>query len=59
METLKSWVGKSVTLTLQSTIPVTLHGSLLQVDEIGFVLQQPKGEAFIPFTSILHVVIAA
>ena len=52
---LNSWRGNGVKLTLNSTVPVTLDGTIQNVDDHGVVLSQPKGSVFIPYTSILHI----
>ncbi len=56
---LAACVHKTVDITLHATMPVTLEGRLLAVDDIGIVLGQPKGRSFIPFTSLLHVSLIA
>ena len=49
------WIGKEIQVTLRSTIPTPLQGILIDVDEFGIMLELPKGDTFIPVTSILHV----
>lgn len=55
LKAIQGWVGKPVKLTLRATMPVTLDGTLLSIDESGALLEQVKGQVFIPTTSILHV----
>ena len=42
----------------EKIVAVTLHGRLLRVDSSGVLLEQPKGQAFVPVSAILHVVLA-
>ena len=55
LKAIQSWVGSPVKLTLRATVPVTLDGTLVAIDESGALLEQVKGQVFIPTTSILHV----
>ena len=55
------WTEKIVAVTLRVggiAGAVTLHGRLLRVDSSGVLLEQPKGQAFVPVSAILHVVLA-
>jgi len=49
-------IGKDVTVTLLSTYLV--KGKLTQCDDTFLVVEQEKGEAVIPLTSILQLVAA-
>ena len=55
LKTVQGWIGKQVKLTLRATVPVTLDGTLLEIDTSGALLEQVKGQVFVPTTSILHV----
>jgi hypothetical protein len=55
LKAVQGWIGSQVKLTLRATMPVTLDGTLLAIDESGALLEQVKGQVFIPTTSILHV----
>ena len=56
-ELIGEWVGQHVWVTVRGVlIGVWMKGDLLKVDESGVLLEQPKGETFIPATSILHIV---
>jgi hypothetical protein len=55
LKAIQTWVGSPVKLTLRATMPVTLDGTLVGIDESGALLEQVKGRVFIPTTSILHV----
>jgi hypothetical protein len=50
---LLEWVGHQVRVSLRSTEQVT--GNLVAVDELGVVLEIPKGPMFIPMTAVMHV----
>jgi len=57
---IEKWVGKNVHVTLRLgglAGAVTMQGNLIKIDESGVLLEQPKGEAYVPVTSILHVVL--
>jgi hypothetical protein len=52
------WVGKVVSVTLRVggiASAVTLGGKLLQAEEAGVLLDLPKGQTFVPMTSVLHI----
>jgi hypothetical protein len=49
------WIGTKVFVTLRSTMPTPIQGILIAADETGIMLEMPKGDTFIPATSILHV----
>ncbi len=53
------WIGKQVYVTLRTTLPTPLQGILINADEFGIMLELPKGDTFIPVTSILHVSLLA
>jgi hypothetical protein len=55
LKAVQGWIGQPVKLTLRATVPVTLDGTLLSIDESGALLEQVKGQVFIPTNSILHV----
>jgi hypothetical protein len=55
LKAIQTWVGSPVKLTLRASVPVTLDGTLVAIDESGALLEQVKGQVFIPTTSILHV----
>ena len=55
LKAVQSWVGSPVKLTLRAAMPVTLDGTLVAIDATGALLEQVKGQVFIPTTSILHV----
>ena len=55
LKAVQGWVGSQVKLTLHATMPVTLDGKLIAIDDSGALLEQVKGQVFIPCTSILHV----
>ena len=55
LKDIQGWIGKQVKLTLRATVPVTLDGTLRAIDASGALLEQVKGQVFIPTTSILHV----
>lgn len=51
-------MGKTVSLSLRLwglSWGVTLKGKLLEVGESGVLIELPKGQTFIPVSSILHV----
>jgi hypothetical protein len=55
---ISDWMGKAVTVTLQSgglATAVRVDGTLLRVSDAGVLLQLPKGQTFVPVASILHV----
>ncbi len=52
---ISKWVGTNVYVTLRTTMPTPLQGKLVEVDESGILLELPKGQTFIPLTSILHI----
>lgn len=52
---LHGWLNIPVKITLQSTTPAELHGTLFHVDDAGIVLEQPRGKLFVPFAAILHI----
>lgn len=49
------WVGTKVHVTLRATMPTPIQGILIAADESGIMLELPKGDTFIPVTSILHI----
>lgn len=55
MKLLADWVGKTVEVTLNAAMPVTLLGVLLAIDEASILLELPTGRTVIPVISILHV----
>ena len=55
MKSLQEWVGVHVTIALRSTITVSVHGVLREIDEGGVLLEVPRGHTFIPMTSVLHI----
>jgi hypothetical protein len=55
LKAVQGWIGRQVKLTLRATVPVTLDGTLVAIDASGALLEQVKGQVFIPTTSILHV----
>ncbi len=57
LKAIKAWIGSQVKLTLRATVPVTLDGKLIAIDESGALLEQVKGQVFIPSVSILHICI--
>jgi hypothetical protein len=57
LKAVQGWIGSQVKLTLRATVPVTLDGTLVAIDEAGALLEQVKGRVFIPMSSILHVCI--
>ena len=52
------WIGKIVHVKLRTTVPTPLDGKLLKADESGILLEMPKGQTFIPVSSILHISLA-
>jgi small nuclear ribonucleoprotein (snRNP)-like protein len=52
--TIAKLIGKDVTVTLLSTYLV--KGILLQCDDTFLVVEEEKGEAVIPLTSVLKLV---
>ena len=52
---LAKWIGKTVHVTLRATMPTPIQGILIAADESGIMLELPKGDTFIPVTSILHL----
>ena len=52
---ISKWVGTNVYVTLRTTMPTPLQGKLVEVDDTGVLLELPKGQTFIPLTSILHI----
>lgn len=52
---LGKWIGKKVHVTLRSAMPVTLEAILVDADDFGIMLELPKGDTYVPATSILHV----
>lgn len=55
MKRLHEWVGIHVTVALRSTITVSVHGILREIDEFGVLIETPRGHTYIPMTSVLHV----
>ena len=53
------WIGKSVHVTLRTSMPTPIQGILIDADEFGIMLELPKGDTFIPVTSILHMSLLA
>jgi hypothetical protein len=53
------WIGKTVQVILRTTMPVPVEGILIDADEFGIMLELPKGDTFIPATSILHMSLLA
>ncbi len=53
------WVGHVVAVTLQvgGVGAITLTGRLLNIDTTGVVIEQPKGQTYVPTSAILHVVL--
>jgi hypothetical protein len=49
------WIGKTVQVTLRTTMPTPVEGVLIDADEFGIMLELPKGDTYIPATSILHI----
>ena len=49
------WIGTKVHVTLRATMPTPIQGILIAADKSGIMLELPKGDTFIPVTSILHV----
>ena len=54
---LKACVGQTVNVTLRSTMPVRIKGTLKEFDEIAICLDQGAGkpDLFVPLTSVLHI----
>lgn len=53
---LKAWLGKRVTVTLNSTVPVKIRGVLTQGDAAFLALDQGRrGLLLIPVPAVLHV----
>lgn len=52
---ISKWVGTNVYVTLRTTMPTPLQGKLVEVDDTGILLELPKGQTFIPLTSILDI----
>jgi hypothetical protein len=52
---IEDWIGKSVHVTLRATAPITIEGKLLKADELGILLEMPKGQTYIPLTAIVHI----
>ena len=59
LKAIQAWVGSPVKLTLRAAMPVTLDGVLVAFDESGALLEQAKGQVFIPMSSVLHVCIVS
>ena len=57
LKVVQGWVGSEVKLTLRAAMPVTLDGKLVAIDDSGALLEQAKGQVFIPSASILHLCI--
>ena len=57
MRLLAEWMGMSVEVTLRATVPASLRGVLLSVDETCVLLEMPNGRTLVPLTSVLHVVL--
>jgi hypothetical protein len=55
LRAVQGWIGSQVKLPLRAAMPVILDGKLLAIDDSGALLEQIKGQVFIPTTSILHV----
>lgn len=55
MSLIKDWIGKKVHVTLRSTVPVSMEGTLSNADESGIMVEIEKGKTFVPITSILHI----
>ena len=55
MKRLHEWVGMHVVVALRSTITVSTHGILREIDESGVLLETPRGHTFIPMSSVLHM----
>jgi hypothetical protein len=55
MKRLHEWVGVHVSIALRSTITVSLHGILREIDESGILIETPRGHTFVPMSSVLHM----
>lgn len=55
MKRLHEWVGVHVTIALRSTITVSVHGILREIDDTGVLIETPRGHTFIPMGSVLHM----
>lgn len=55
MKRLHEWVGVHVTIALRSTITVSVHGILREIDDTGVLIETPRGHTFIPMASVLHM----
>jgi hypothetical protein len=49
------WIGTKVYVTLRTTMPTPIQGILIAANELGIMLELPKGDTFIPLYAILHV----
>ena len=55
-EIMGDWVGEHVWVTLRLFLGASrMKGKLSKVDESGVLLELPKGQTFVPLTSILHI----
>lgn len=55
MKRLNEWVGMHVVVALRSTITVSLHGILREIDDTGVLIETPRGHTFVPMESVLHI----
>ena len=54
---LKAGIGQTVNVTLRSTMPLRINGTLKEFDEIAICFDQGAGkpDLFVPLTSVLHI----
>jgi hypothetical protein len=55
MKRLHEWVGVHVNIALRSTITVSVHGILREIDDNGVLIETPRGHTYIPMYSVLHI----
>jgi len=55
---ISEWIGKDVSVVLLNshwTSEGKQQGKLIGVDSVGLLLEVPKGQAFVPLTSVLQI----
>jgi hypothetical protein len=57
MKLLADGLGKSVEVTSRATVPASLRGVLVAVDETCVLPEMPGGSTVVSLISVLHVVL--
>jgi hypothetical protein len=54
----EKWIGRQVSITLRSAMPVAIRGIITKADSLFVELDQgDKGMLLVPLTAILHIVV--